>query len=117
MNSVSLVGRIATKPEQRGNGPVRFRVRIDEYNPKTKQTYQTYIGCSAWGTTGTMVQLYGEMDREIAINGKLRVGSYTDKMGNKRESTEVSVLTCELLGKGPSGVPDDGSDPADDNNW
>lgn len=51
----------------------------------------------AWGKTAENMEVFLKKGNEIAVMGRLQHRSYEDKMGNKRNITEISVSEFMLL--------------------
>ena len=101
MNSVNIMGRIATDPTLR---PVRsaagvvtnFKVAIDRYASGKKFT--DFIRCTAWGKTADMICNYFAKGNMIAISGSLTTGDYVDRKGIRRFTTDVLVKEFYFTG-------------------
>lgn len=100
MNSVNLVGRIVRDPELRiiassGKSMCRFVVAINRYGKKDEADF---ISCVAFGKIAENVAKYFVKGKEIAVVGTLRTGSFEDKEGNKRYTTDVFVDNFFFVG-------------------
>jgi len=96
MNNVSLIGRLTADPElrhtQSGMAMVRFTVAVDRNFVKQGEERQAdFISCVAWDKRAELISKYFSKGRRIALVGEIRTGSYTDKDGNKRYTTDVVV--------------------------
>ena len=99
MNKVILIGRLTKDPELRyaagsGTAVCRFTVAI---NRQSKKDETDFINCIAFGKTGETITQYFTKGSKIAITGNIRTGSYDDKDGTKRYTTDVIVETFELV--------------------
>lgn len=95
MNSVSLIGRLTKDPDVRystGQNPTavaRYTLAVDRRYKKDGEQSADFINCVAFGKNGEFVEKYFRKGRKVAVCGSIRTGSYTDKEGNKRYTTDV----------------------------
>ena len=100
MNNVQLVGRLTKDPDLRftankGTPVARFSVAVRNSIKNENGEYGAYfINCIATHLT---------KGREIGITGSLITGSYEDKQGVKRYTTDVKVDTFDFIGTAPKG--------------
>ena len=96
MNRVCLVGRLTAKPELKyttSNVPVtRFTVAVNR-NRKNEQGVREadFINILAWRAQAELICNYFDKGNQIGLEGRIQTGSYDDKDGNKRYTTEVVV--------------------------
>ena len=106
MNNVSLIGRLTADPElrhtQSGMAMVRFTLAVDRNFTKQGEERQTdFISCVAWDKRAEMISRYFSKGNRMGVVGEIRTGSYTDRDGNKRYTTDVvvnGVDFCESKG-------------------
>ena len=96
MNNVSLIGRLTADPElkhtQSGMAMTRFTVAVGRsYVKQGEERQADFISCVAWDKRAEMIAKYFSKGNRIGIVGEIRTGSYTDKDGNKRYTTDVVV--------------------------
>ncbi len=103
-NKVQLIGKLGMNPEMRtfNNGQKLARVSIatkDIFkNAKGEKVVETqWHRLVAWGKTAENMEVFLKKGNEIAVMGRLQHRSYEDKMGNKRNITEISVSEFMLL--------------------
>lgn len=100
VNKLILQGRLVADPElrhtQSGTSVCSFRVAWSE-KYKENET-KLFLSCTAWGGTGEMVSRYFQKGKEIIVEGKLSTRSYTDKEGQNRQSTELTVERVHFSG-------------------
>ncbi len=103
-NKVQLIGKLGMNPEMRtfNNGQKLARVSIatkDIFkNAKGEKVVETqWHRLVAWGKTAENMEVFLKKGNEIAVMGRLQHRSYEDKMGNKRNITEISVNEFMLL--------------------
>lgn len=98
MNQVILVGRTTADIEVRYTQNQKpfcsFTLAVD----RTKDITD-FIRCQAWGQTAEIMKKYVPKGRQIGIAGQIQTGSYTNRDGQKVNTTEVMVLRLELLGR------------------
>jgi single-strand DNA-binding protein len=61
------------------------------------QKVATYYRCSAWGSLGTAIMNNLMKGDKVSVNGKLRVGTYTDQHGATRVSLDVTVNDIDFM--------------------
>lgn len=96
MNQVILIGRITADPEVRytnnQNAFCHFTLAVD----RTKDITD-FIRCNAWNKTAEIMSQYVRKGERIVVTGQIQTGSYTDKNGQKINTTEVSVGRLEFI--------------------
>lgn len=105
-NRVQLIGNLGTAPEVKiisGNKKVAKLVIATNETYKNQKgervTETTWHNITAWGNNAEFAEKYLEKGAEIAIDGKLKNNSYTDKNGDKRYVTEIVVNEFMMIGK------------------
>lgn len=98
MNNVVLVGRIVRKPEIRYSPNTQeaitsFTIAVDRYKEGAD-----FIKVTAYGKRAESICRYMDKGRQIAIQGRIRTGSYKDKDGKTVYTTEVVIDNDEFLG-------------------
>lgn len=107
MNSVQLVGRLTKDPDLRytavkGTAVARFSVAVRNSIKNENGEYGAYfINCIAFSKTAELIATHLTKGREIGITGSLITGSYEDKQGVKRYTTDVKVDTFDFIGTAP----------------
>ena len=93
MNNVSLIGRLTSDPElrhtQSGVAMTRFTVAVDRRVRAGEEKQADFISVTAWQQRAEFVCKYFSKGNRIALTGSIRTGSYTDRDGNKRYTTDV----------------------------
>lgn len=101
MNMVILLGRLTKEPEsnvtQSGVQILRFTLAVDRLKKKDQETEADFISCIAFGKTAEVIGSYCHKGQRILIEGRIQTGSYTDKSGNKKYTTEVIVSRMEFI--------------------
>jgi len=105
MNSVILIGRLTKKPELRYSNSgdktaiARFSLAVDRPYSKDKEKSEAdFIQIVVFGKQAENCEKYLDKGRQAAVQGRIQTGSYKDKDGNTRYTTEVVAERVEFLG-------------------
>ncbi len=99
MNNVVLVGRLTKDPELRYAGDkavCNFTLAVDR---PFKKDEADFIRIVTWGKQAENSEKYLRKGSQCAIQGSIQTGSYTDKNGNKRYTTDIMANRVEFLSK------------------
>jgi single-strand DNA-binding protein len=102
MNQVVLIGRLCANPElsytQSQMAICRFTLAVDR--PRSKDGEQTadFIRITVWDRQAENCGRYLSKGRQVAINGRIQTGSYTNRDGQKVYTTDVVANNVEFLG-------------------
>ena len=103
MNRACLVGRMVAKPEFRYTnsniGFTNFTIAINRPKKEDGTQETDFINCRAWRKTAEVICKYFDKGNQIGIEGRIQTGSYEDKDGNKRYTTDVVVDNITFLDK------------------
>lgn len=106
VNKLILQGRLVADPELRqtssGTNVCSFRVAWSE-NYKETET-KLFLSCTAWRGTGEMIAKHFSKGKEIILDGRLSTQFYTDKNGQDRQTTELTVERAHFAGSKADGV-------------
>lgn len=106
MNIAIIVGRVTKDPVIRYTGDQKaiasFTVAVDR---PTKEKETDFIQCTAFGKQAETIELYVKTGKQVAVEGSIRTGSYTNKDGVKVYTTEVSANRVEFLGGKSDSAP------------
>ena len=97
MNKVILIGRLTRDPEVRytqGAEPMaiaRYSLAVNRRFKRDGQPDADFINCVAFRRNGEFAEKFLKKGMAIAVTGTIQTGSYTDKDGNKRYTTDVVV--------------------------
>ena len=100
MNNVILMGRLTKDPEIRsttGQNPItiaRYTLAVDRRSKDEKTA--DFIPCVVFGKATEFVEKYLHKGIKIAITGRIRTGSYTDKNGKKQYTMDIVVEDHEF---------------------
>ena len=102
MNKVMLIGRLTAKPELKYSGSnipyTRFSIAVDRPFSSANGERQTdFINISIWRKQAENVCNYLNKGSLVAIEGRIQTGSYTDKDGTKRYTTDVAADNVQFL--------------------
>jgi len=97
MNKVILMGRLTRDPEVRytqGVEPLaiaRYSLAVNRRFKKEGQPDADFINIVAFGREGEFAEKYFKKGQMVSVVGKLQTGSFTDKEGVKRYTTDVVI--------------------------
>lgn len=102
MNRVCLVGRLTAKPELRYTGSntayTRFTVAVNRtFQNAQGEREADFINIVAWRRQAENITNYLDKGSQVSIDGRIQTGSFTDKDGNKRYTTEVVADNVQFL--------------------
>ncbi len=102
MNKVLLVGRLTAKPELRytnGNTAfIRFTVAVNRnFTNSEGKREADFINVVAWRKQAETIAKFFDKGNLIAVEGRLQTGSYDDRDGNKRYTTDVALDNFEFV--------------------
>ena len=95
MNKIVLLGRLVKDPELRiieSGDRVRttFVIAVERNFKSVDGTRKAdFIRVTVWGKKAEIVCKYLKKGDSISLSGRLRTGSYEDKLGNKKYIAEV----------------------------
>lgn len=98
MNTVMLIGRIATDLELRGtenNRVVNFNLAVERYGKKDEADF---IPVTVFGKSAENLVKYQSKGSLISILGYIRQETYTTEAGEKRNSFKVIANRVQFLG-------------------
>lgn len=95
MNKIILFGRLVRDPEysftQTGKGMTKATLAVDRIVAKGQPKEADFIPVVLWGKQAEVFANNLTKGSSVLVCGKLRTGSYTDKNGNKRNTSDVWV--------------------------
>ena len=109
LNSAIIMGRLTADPELRttatGLQTVRFTVAVDRnYTKPGEEKKADFISCVAWRQQAEFISKYFSKGSMIAIQGSIQTGSYDDRNGVKRYTTDIIVDRASFCGSKNEGV-------------
>lgn len=117
LNVVSLQGRFTADPELRktqgGVARTAFSLAVDGDYKNQNGEYETdFIHCTAWRGTAEFICRNFTKGQLATVQGRLRVRSWTDQDGTRRELTEVLVDNIYFCGGKKTASNSDTQEPA-----
>lgn len=102
MNKVFLIGRLTRDPELNytaGNIAVaRFTLAVNRtFTNQAGEREADFINIVVWRKQAENVKNYLNQGSQVAIDGRIQTGSYEDKEGNKRYTTDVVADSVQFL--------------------
>ena len=104
MNVTMLIGRLVKDAELKytsGTGVAvsKITLAVDNYNSKTGEKGADFIPVVLYNKNAENVAQYTQKGSQIAIEGRIKTGSYDAKDGTKRYTTEVIASKVQFLSK------------------
>lgn len=97
MNNVNLIGRTTAEINlsytQSGKAVANFTLAV---NRAKKDDGADFIRCQVWGAAAENMSKYVKKGHRVAINGRIRTGSY-EKNGVTHYTTDVIANEVEFL--------------------
>lgn len=113
MNSVNLIGRIATEIELKhlpdGTAVCNFTIAVDGYKDKTH-----FFEVVAWRKTAKNTAKYMKKGREIGISGELQQDTWETDDGQNRSKVKINARRIQFL-SGEQGQSQDNIPKQDSN--
>ena len=102
MNKVVLVGRLTAKPELRYTPAnvafVRFTVAVNRpFANKEGNREADFINVVCWRNQAETIAKYFDKGNLISLEGRIQTGSFDDKEGNRRFTTDVVLENFEFV--------------------
>ena len=99
MNNITILGRLGKDVELRqsretGKFVAKFSVGVTR---KFNKDVTDWFDCVAFGKTGEIIARYFKKGNQIALQGEIQFGDYTDKEGVKRYTTTLVVNTFDFI--------------------
>ena len=119
MNRVMLIGRLTANPELRytaSNVPfARFSLAVNRTFSNGNGERQTdFLNIIVWRKQAENVCNYLNKGSLVSVEGRIQTGSYDDKDGNKRYTTDIVADSVQFLeSKGQSNGSNDNVTPYD----
>ncbi|HPF83140.1 MAG TPA: single-stranded DNA-binding protein [Bacilli bacterium] len=102
MNKVCLIGRLTTKPELRTTSnnlsTTRFTLAVNRNFANAQGEREAdFITIVAWRKQAENICQYLDKGSLVSVEGRIQTGSFDDKDGNKRYTTEVIADQVNFL--------------------
>lgn len=110
MNKVNLIGRLTADAELRYNDSniayTRFTLAVNRsFLNANGEREADFISCVAWRKTAELIEKHFKKGSEIGVSGRIQTGTYDDKDGNKRYTTDVIIEEITFVGSKKEGRP------------
>lgn len=105
MNLVTLTGRLTRDPETKTAGSTtitRTSIAVERSFKQDGQPTADFINLFMFGKVGENFAKYFHKGSPVSVVGEWRTGSYTDKDGQKHNTSECLVSRWEFLPKDKS---------------
>jgi single-strand DNA-binding protein len=97
MNSVNVIGNLATDVEVRDVGEKRVAKFLLAVDRLAKEGGADFIGVSVWERQGELCAQYLTKGRRVGIEGYLRSHSWEDDQGKRRREVELVGRRVDFL--------------------
>lgn len=94
MNKAIIMGRLTRDPEVRYSqgektmAIARYTLAVDRRG-KGQENATDYIDCVAFDRAGEFAEKYFRQGMRVLVSGRIQVGSYTNKEGQKVKTFEI----------------------------
>lgn len=92
MNRVIIMGRLTKDPDVRSTNEMtvaRYTVAVDRRFKRDGEPAADFINCVVFGKAAEFAEKYFHKGSRIAVCGRIRTGSYTNRDGQKVYTTDV----------------------------
>ena len=102
MNRVCLIGRLTAKPELRTTSnnlsTTRFTLAVNRnFSNANGEREADFISIVAWRKQAENICQYLDKGSLVSVEGRIQTGSFDDKDGNKRYTTDVVADQVNFL--------------------
>jgi len=108
MKNITIAGNCGkdavTRTTNAGDKVTGWTVAVEERNGQDKRTL--WFDVSLWGKRGETLAQYLTKGSKVLVQGEMKTRKWTDKEGNDKYTTEITVRDMKMLGSKPQ--PDDG---------
>lgn len=111
-NSITVVGRVGQKPStvsfgDTGNKVVKFSIAVKEFSANSDEAKTLWLDVDAWNGLGERVLKTVTKGREVVLNGRLAISTYTkesEETGMKMQISKpvIKLTSFHLCGKKPA---------------
>jgi single stranded DNA-binding protein len=109
-NSITLVGHVGQNPLTKtfgdtGNKVVKFSVAVKEYSSNSDEESTMWIDVDAWNGLGERVLKTITKGREVVINGRLAISTYSKAVNGgtvQMPKPVIKLSSFHLCGKKPT---------------
>lgn len=123
-NTITIVGHVGQKPQtvsfgDTGNRVVKFSVAVKEFSSNSDEEKTLWLDVDAWNGLGERVLKTITKGREVVVNGRLAISTYTkEEDGIKKQITKpvIKLTSFHLCGKKPQDETQSDEQAADASN-
>jgi single-strand DNA-binding protein len=119
LNKVILIGNLASDPELQytssGRARTKFRLAVSrQYKDSSGQLQEetAFVPIVTWGNQAENCAQYLSKGRSAAVEGRLRIYSFTDEEGKEVRWFEVVAQSVQFLGGPPRQADSAPSEPS-----
>lgn len=98
LNICTFTGRLGKKPELSKTNSGKSVTSCSIAVSGMKKDSTTWVQLECWDKVAEHICQYCEPGTYVAVNGQLKNKEYTDKNGNKRVQTVISVANFQMIG-------------------
>lgn len=116
LNKIIIIGNLTADPEMRftvdGSAVTKYRVAVSR--PPKSDGGESGVDFVPVVTFGRLAEISGEYlkkGKQVLVEGRLQVRSFTNSSGQNRWSTEVVGSSMKMLDKASGGVDQSGDIP------
>lgn len=98
-NRVFLSGRATRDCEVRESGETkvaRYSLAVDRKYTKVEEKQTDFLNCVCFGKTAEFAEKYVKKGTKLIVIGRIQTGSYTNKDGQKINTTDIVVEEHEF---------------------
>ena len=111
MNKIILMGRLTAEPDLKYSSKdssmaiTRYTLAVDRKFAKKEDgnTATDFIRCVAFGKAGEFSSKYFHKGQRVLVEGRLQIGSFTNKDGQKVPTADVIIESQEFADAPKSG--------------
>lgn len=98
MNKVILMGRLTRDPDVKNGETVvaRYTLAVDRKFKKDGQGEADFLNCVCFGKSAEFAEKYLKKGTKVAVTGRIQTGSYTNKEGQKINTTDIIIEEQEF---------------------
>lgn len=119
-NSITVIGHVGKAPTSvsfgnSSNRVVKFSVAVKEYSANSEEANTMWIDVDAWNGMGERVLKTITKGREVVVNGRLSLSTFTkDVDGQKVQVTKpvIKLTSFHLCGKKPQEIESEAAEVA-----
>lgn len=110
MNSVNLIGHLATDPTAREAGEhtvASFRLAIPRRRVRGEDRGAVFVTVEAWNGTAKIVLDHMAKGRRVGVSGRLELNEWTDENGERHSRTFIVAEEVTFASDAPTSDQDE----------